>query len=221
MALGWRKEYARYKSFFLNIVNLYKQKRDLRMFLEILLSLVTVSFFALFALRPTLLTISQLLKDIKTKEGAVAKMETKIANLETAQFILDQQGNKLTVINSAVFDIPKPEIFARQIDGLGNKNSVSILGLSLEEVTLIGKSSPAKSSKESKPLPAGAYEMNFSLNVGGDYAQLYSFLRDLENLRIPLGIDSLTINSSKVEEQKLLTLAVSGRIPYLGTSEKK
>ena len=39
MALGLRKDYLRYKSYFLNIVSLYKRKEDLRMFLEIMLSL--------------------------------------------------------------------------------------------------------------------------------------------------------------------------------------
>jgi Tfp pilus assembly protein PilO len=221
MALGWRKNYFRYQTFFLNIVNLYKQKQDLRIFLEILLSLTTISLFGVFALRPTLLTISQLVKDIKTKEEAVVKMETKIANMETVQLILDQEVNQLNMINASVFDIPLPPVFARQIEGLAAKNSVSVLGMSVDEVTLLGKTFTQKSSKEEKPLPAGAYAMNFSLNTQGSYPNLFSFLKDLEALRLIVKIDSLNISAAKSQTEKILTLAVSGRIPYLGETKNE
>jgi hypothetical protein len=220
MALGWRKEYFRYKTYFLDIVNLYKQKEDLRMFLEILLSLATVSFFGIFALKPTLFTITQLLKDIKTKEETVAKMDTKIANLETAQSILDQNTAKLALVNSAIFTAPKPEVFSRQAEGLAKKNSVSLLGLTLGEATLVGKATPPKASKELKSLPAEAFEITFSLSVSGTYGGLFSFLKDLEGSRLPFWIDSFTVSTAKVKDQKLLTLVVSGRIPYLGNYEK-
>jgi hypothetical protein len=61
MALGWRQGYSRYRAYFLNIYNLYKQRPDLRMFLEILLSLGAIAIFAAFAVRPTALTIVQLM----------------------------------------------------------------------------------------------------------------------------------------------------------------
>ena len=40
MALGWRKDYLRYRSYFLNIVSVYKQRRDLKAFLELILTLL-------------------------------------------------------------------------------------------------------------------------------------------------------------------------------------
>ncbi len=80
MALGWRKDYLRYRSYFLNVLNLYKRKEDLRMFLEIMLSLSAISFFSIFALRPTFLTIATLLKEINAKKGTIITMDTKIKN---------------------------------------------------------------------------------------------------------------------------------------------
>lgn len=216
MALGWRKEYYRYQTFFLNIVNLYKQKQDLRMFLEVLLSLLTISFFSLLALKPTLLTILQLTRDIKGKEEAITQMDTKITNLETAQSIADQGTNQMVVINSSVFDVPSPPIFAGQIEGLANKNSVNILGMTTDKVLILGKSAKAETSKEKKTLPANAKSLNFSFSGQGDYANLVSFLRDLENLRLILKIDTVTYSISKTQDK--ITLAVSGRIPYLGTN---
>ncbi|MEJ2441504.1 MAG: hypothetical protein P8Y06_01110, partial [Patescibacteria group bacterium] len=95
MALGWRKDYLRYRSYFLNIVGVYKQRKDLRMFLELLLTLVTVSFFAAFALRPTLLTIIELLKEIDTKEETLTKMSTKIQEIRKKLDKLEKEANEL------------------------------------------------------------------------------------------------------------------------------
>ncbi|MFH1863880.1 MAG: hypothetical protein ABIJ85_03170 [bacterium] len=219
MAQNWKAGYSRYKSFFLNISDLYRKKRELQMFLEILLSLATVSFFGIFALRPTLLTISHLVVDIKSKRETVTVMDTKIKNLETAQQILDSETYRLSLLDSSVLDTPKPEIFARQIEGLSNKNSVKVLGISVGETVILGKAKEAKTSTELKPLPENSQAIVFSTNTTGSYQGLYSFLQDLENLRLSLKIDSYGLTSSKVEGQTLLTLVVSGRIPYLGNQE--
>ena len=106
MALGWRKDYLRYRSYFLNIVGVYKQRKDLRMFLELLLTLVTVSFFAAFALRPTLLTIIELLKEIDTKEETLTKMSTKIQNLQQAQTLFLQEQSRISLLETTIPDTP-------------------------------------------------------------------------------------------------------------------
>jgi len=178
------------------------------MFLEILLSLATISFFGIFAIRPTLLTISQLVVDIKSKKETIATMDTKIKNLESAQQILLEETSRLPLLNTSVFDMPRPEVAARQFEGLANKNAVKILGLSFEKTTL-------------KPLPENSEAINLSVSATGSYQGLYSFLKDIENLRIPVQIDTVQIGASKGENETFLTLVISGRIPYLGNHEKK
>ena len=81
MNQSWRREYLRYKSYFLNVMGRYKERADVKVYLEILLSLATISVFAIFALRPTILTIAGLLKEIETKKETLAKMDEKISNL--------------------------------------------------------------------------------------------------------------------------------------------
>lgn len=216
MALGWRKEYSRYKDYFLNIVAVYKQKQDLKMFMEILLSLGTVSFFAVFALKPTLVTIAGLAKEIKSKEETVAKLDTKIQNLTTAQTLLDQEITRLPLIEGAVPRVASPETFVRQIEGLAVKNSVSLLGISIGEVTLLGESKgPKKTDVGVNPLPEGANGVSFSLSIAGEYSRLSSFLVDLEKLRRPISVDSTGISSSETDEGKILVVLVSGRFPYI------
>ncbi|MDP1710294.1 MAG: hypothetical protein Q8L28_01635, partial [bacterium] len=90
MAQGWRKEYSRYKEYFLNVVNLYKQRADLRVFLEIILSLTTITIFAIFALKPTAVTIIGLVNEIKDKENSLSGLNQKINDLKTARNIYNQ-----------------------------------------------------------------------------------------------------------------------------------
>lgn len=215
MALGWRREYVRYKDYFLNILSVYKQKEDLRMFLEVLLSLATISFFATFALRPTVVTISALLKEIKSKEEVIAKMDTKIQNLAIAQALIDSEVVRLPFINQSVPGMASPEDFVRQLEGLAARNGVNLLGVSLGQVTLVGETKKAVNEEGLTPLPQGALGLPFSLSVSGAYPQLLAFLADLEALRRPLTIDTSGITASETDAGKVLVILVSGRAPYL------
>jgi Tfp pilus assembly protein PilO len=215
MALGWKGQYLRYRELLLNIVALYQQRPDLKAFLEILLSLATVSFFGIFALKPTVITISQLITEIKGKEETVAKMEQKIADLNTAQNLFFQESEKINLLKSAIPEAPDPQSFVRQIEGVANKNFVNVLGISLGEVTLVGKVKTKPSSEET-PLPQGALGLSYSISASGNYSNLLLFISDLENLRRPLKIDNLGITSSETETGKAIIMIISGRAPYLG-----
>lgn len=216
MALGWRKDYLRYKEFFLNILALYQKKKEVRMFLEILLSSLTVTFFGLFALRPTLLTIAELYRQVKSKEETVQKLDQKINALNQAQSFFTSQGGRISVITQVAPTSPSPETFIRQLEGVANKNNTKILGISVGEVVIKGTVVAKRESTELTSLPEGAQGLSFSISANADYLSLVSFLKDLENLRRPIKIDNLGFNSSLVGEKKILVLVVSGRVPYLG-----
>src|SRR3972149_11044320 len=97
---GWRNNYLRYKSYFLNVVGSYRERADIRVYLEILLSLVTVSIFSIFALRPTLLTIAHLTREIQSKQQTLKTMEDKIGNLGQAQSLYDRERAKIALLES-------------------------------------------------------------------------------------------------------------------------
>jgi Tfp pilus assembly protein PilO len=217
MALGWRKEYLRYREFFLNITALYKRNQDLRMFLEVLLSLVTISFFTFFALKPTLITIVELYKNIQTKQDLVNKMDTKIQNISAAQAIFDSEAARISLTETSIPDLASPEAFVRQIEGLAITSSVNLLGVSIGQVTLVGEEKKSSTSQtDIAPLPEGARALTFSVSVNGSYPALARFLSELENLRRPIKVDNTGLTSAQTEEGSELVLLISGRAPYLG-----
>jgi hypothetical protein len=215
MALGWKGSYTRYREFFLNISALYKKSAELRAFLEIMLSLSTIIIFLLFALKPTAVTIIDLLQQIKEKQATLAGLTKKVDDLQKAGVLLQQNQAFIPNINLAVFTLPKPDIYAEQVLGLAAKNSIEILGFSVNQITLVGTVT-SKNTSEFTPLPGDAKEMSFTLSLKGPYSSLVAFVKDFENLRISTKIDSLGINSSVSEKGLVITSVISGRVPYLG-----
>ena len=234
MEKGWRKNYLRYKTFFLNMLTQYRERSDWKAYIEILLSLATVSIFSVFALRPTLVTIAGLVKEIDEKKVTVNTMDAKIQNLSKAQTIFDQEGGRIQLLEN--FAIPKREnsdVFARQIENLSNKHQVALSTFSLGEGVILGKqantSSPKEDKENSNPMPEGASQITFSISaqVGIDqYPALVGFLSDFENLRRPQKLDEVKISLQKEETQEQtseikLVLTISGKLPYLVSPEIK
>ena len=215
MALGWRGSYTRYKEFFLNITALYKKKAELRAFLEIILSLSTIIIFLLFALKPTVITIVSLLQQIKEKQATLSGLTQKVSDLQKASSLLQQNRASIQNINIAVPSLAKPNILAGQVLGLAAKNSVEILGFSINQITLVGTSA-SRSTSDFKPLPGSAKEMPFSVSIRGPYPNLIAFIKDFENLRVATKIDTLGISSSAREGSITIVTVISGRTPFLG-----
>lgn len=216
MSLGWRGQYSRYREFFLNVANFYKQRNDLRVFLEIILSLSTVVIFLVFALKPTALTIISLLKEISGKKETIIALNQKLSDLNRANGVFAQNQASIANIETAVATSPQPDLIVQQTEGLAIKNSVDILGVSIGQVTIIGTTPPKKSSSNVKPLPGNAKEMSISINIRGSYPNLIGFLKDFENLRIVTKIDTIAITSSVSDKGQIIVVIISGRVPYLG-----
>ena len=219
---GWRNSYIRYRSFFLNVMDTYRRRADLKVYLEIFLSLATISLFAIFALRPTLLTIAELLKEIEAKQDTIIIMDNKITNLQNAQSLYDKERRKIQLLEIAVPDKPSPHDFARQIEGLTLKYQTRIDKFTIDEVAIFGEQKAAITEEKNKTLtqfPADAGEMPFVFEASTspeNYPDVYNFLRDFENLRNPIKIDSfsfLLIEEKKVEGEKRLKLVIEGRLP--------
>jgi hypothetical protein len=216
MAVGWRGQYFRYKELSLNLLAVYRQRSDVQAFLEIILSLVTLIIFTVFALKPTALTMVSLNNELKEKRSTLAALNQKINDLQTAQNLFIENQNAVPIIDSAVFTIPEPDTLAKQVMGLAEKNSVNVTGLSIGQLSILGPNTVAKEATDVKPLPGGAQTINISITTRGSYANLVGFAKDIESLRIPVKIDTLTFSSSPLETNGAIVQLINGRVPFLG-----
>lgn len=204
MAQGWRKDYLRYKGFFLDILAIYNSKPNLKTYLELMLSLGTIMIFAVYAIKPTVLTIIELNNEIKSKENTVSLLIQKITNLKTASNILQKESQDLEFIENAVPSNANVEQLINQIEKIAVNNSVAIRNLSSSNVFLKGNSD--KKIENELPL---------SFSITGNYQNLFQFLQTIETFRRPFKIDSFVFNSNiTADNEKFIVLTISGSVPY-------
>jgi len=216
---GWRRNYLRYKTYFLNVIGKYRDRAEVKAYLEILLSLLTISIFGIFALRPTLVTIAGLIREIETKRETLAKMDDKIQKLSQAQSLYDRERSRIALLNTAIPNRPTPEIFARQIEGLSVKNSVSIFGIETGSATILGEDTSVNQSTASEglSLPQNAGQVNYIVRLRSPiegYQSLHSFLTDAENLRTLNKFISVDMSTVTDNEGRFLILLIDGLLPY-------
>lgn len=219
MATGWRSSYFRYRELFLNISAIYKKRADLRAFLEIVLSIVAVIVFVMFALKPTALTIISLVQQINEEKKTLSSLTQKVNDLQKSGTLLSQNQRFINNVDIAVSSAPRPDTFAKQVEGISARNSVELMGIAINDVILVGSPKTVRVSGELEPLPENANEMGYSLSLRGNFTNINSFLKDLENLRVISTIDSITISSSVTETGRVIVAVISGRVPYLGENK--
>lgn len=204
MAQGWRKDYLRYKGFFLDILAIYKSRPNLKVYLELILSLGTIVIFSIYAIKPTVLTIIELNNEIKSKENTVLLLTQKISDLKIASNILQKESANLEFIDNAVPTGANVQQLVNQIEKMALDKSVTIRNLSSSNIFLKGSSD--KKIENSVPV---------SFSVTGNYQNLFQFLQTIENLRRPFKIDSFVFNSNiTADNEKFIVLTISGDVPY-------
>lgn len=204
MAQGWRKDYLRYKGFFLDVLVVYNSRPNLKAYLELILSLGTIVIFSIYAIKPTILTIVELNNEIKSKENTVLLLTQKISNLKIASNLLQKESQNLEIIDNAVPTGANVELLVKQIEKISLDNSVAIRNFSSANIFLKGNSDKKVES-----------ELPVSFSITGNYQNLFQFLQTIENLRRPFRIDSFVFNSNiTADNEKFIVLTISGNVPY-------
>lgn len=216
MKSDWKTNYLRYKGFFLNIAEVYRSKPNLKTYLELILSLITIIVFSIFAIKPTVLTILELSKEIENKKEISLKMSQKIDDLQKANSLLQMETERLPLVERAVPDTAKPEDIILKTEELAINNSLQLSALTISGVKLKGaKDIKNKNADKLGKMPEGVDELPFTTSLSGSYQNIKSFLLGLENMIRPIKFDSLSINSNKKSDGSSLILTVSGRLPFI------
>lgn len=192
------------------------------MFVELLLSLSVIMIFGLFAIRPTLVTIVGLNKNIESKNDTVSRLDSKINALVTAEEIYSRNLQAINVLNQAIPSSAYPALFVRQVEGLAKRHQIDITNLNSAEIPLITLPSAesvevaeASPEKPASDFPSSALYFEFEVNVFGSYQNTIAFLNDFEKMRSPFLQDSINIQLSDTDTRGQLTTVISGKLTYL------
>lgn len=208
IASNYREDYAKYSRNFTKIAQKYGQRPEVRTGVELLLTFLTISFFAVFAIRPTVNTIATLIANIKTQKEIEAKLNEKITNLKKAQIVFAQENARLALLDQAYPQGPQPDLLAGQIERLTAQDNLKLETFNVGKTPLDGKI-----AKEQGKGAESQFELSFL--VKGEYKNIISFLKDLENLRRLVNITTISTSVSKKqgEEGKIL-LTIGAQVPY-------
>lgn len=203
MAAGSVDRYHRYRRYVSGVGVLYKKKKA-RVYTGIILSIFTIAFFGFFAIRPTLVTIGGLLKEIKDKREVVAQMDQKINNLNKAQTNYTRIEKDLDLVNESLPLDPDLPILIKQLESLARLSSVAIESVRFEKTNLQGEIETEEGQAS-----------GFSVTLVGDYKNLKDFLSSLDTLRRIISVKSFGFTSKTEEEIQLLILSISAEAHYL------
>jgi Tfp pilus assembly protein PilO len=215
MAATWKKNYSKYRSFVVSNLSHYRQRNDLKAYLELFLSLATIAIFSIFALRPTLLTIAKLVKEIEVNKSTIETMSTKISNLRKVQNLYNQEKDNIDILNSALPDNPKPDTFIRHVEGVSEKASVTTSSMSLGETTLLSLADKEVAIPNQDFFPVGVNSFNYSISSSSSYTQLFDFLTLLENIRRPIYIASIVMHPASKESPGSIVININGAVPFV------
>lgn len=210
MRPNWKINYVRYRGLFLNLVSKYRKRDDIKVYLELLLSLATVSLFAVFALRPTLITISTLIKDIESKRETIAQMDDKIDDIIAAQRVYDRERSRIDQLKIAIPQTADPDVILRQIEGSVADSAVSVNNFNMGEMNVV-----IPADDNSGENPASVEEVNISMEISADYTELLELISLIEELRKPIDIKSTALRLEGEEEQTSVVLTIQAGIPIL------
>lgn len=207
MPFDTRVDYHRYQRYFTNISRLY-QKKEVKIYTSLILTFATVSFFALFAIRPTITTIASLIQELETQKNIDSQLQAKITALGQAQKNYNQLTNA-SLIEEALPIQSGIEQLLYNLEYLIRTEGVIIQSLSFSPVVINGV------PKEN--------QINFTITISGNKVALNQFLDSFYDLRRVITIESTSFSKPQKitdaentnQENSNLSLNVSGSAYFL------
>jgi Tfp pilus assembly protein PilO len=188
---------------FVGIKGLY-QKKQIRVYTSITLSVLTITFFSFFAIRPTLMTISGLLKETEDKKEVVTQIDRKISSLTQAQTNYNRIKPKIYLVEQSLPQEPALSALIKQIEFLAQSSSVNLDAFKVDKTNLQGELEKRESQ-----------EVGFSVALSGDYQNLKKFLNSLDTLRRVMLVKGFAFKSETEEGIESLVLAIQAKAYFL------
>jgi Tfp pilus assembly protein PilO len=178
------------------------QKERVKEYGTLILTFFALSFFSIFAINPTLSTITDLKKQLADNQAADIALKTKIKNLSTLQEIYTSISPDLGYIDTAIPNTPSVVDLLGKLQSLSKQANVKILALQVSDVSL---SSPKGGSKKGYSVQTPSF--SFLVRVQGSNEQLLSFISSFLSFDRITTVDSLSITTNtKLSNEPTLTM---------------
>lgn len=175
--------------------------------LEAFLSVLAIIVFAVFAIRPTLLTVSDLIKEIEDKEKIEEQMQRKVAALSSAQDAYLFNKDKFQYLDQAIPPEPQLLYSLKIVEKLASDNSLVIEKINAPEI-------PEETSAPTSAENLERKDLVVQVTVIGSYQNMRQFVEDLHQSRRTFVVHSVAFNIREDRGLKLLTANLAITVPY-------
>lgn len=196
--MDYKSSLVRYKRY----LESTSEKPLLRASMFLILSLVLTILMVTLALRPTLITISTLLGQIREQKKVAQQLSTKIQNLQKAADELEINRESLALLDQALPTTPNISTWIEQVQTHATDSNVTINSLSLG-ATVFARRVPQLEIEVAKT--------TFSMAVTGQYDDILSFVDQLERM---LRVTQLSDVQISRDTEGQLQVSLRGAIAY-------
>lgn len=190
-----KPQYSRYYTYIKPIL----KNRLVRTYSSLVFSLITVTIFSLFAIKPTLSTIIALQKSIDEQQVIFNKITTKVDNLAAGRKNYEQinQAIKVNLISLMPSSTSLPNLM-ETLQALASTHDASISGVQIQPIDLEGP--PVRISKQ-----ALVREIDFTFNTQGSYQQMVGILNSISFLNRLINLQSVNF-SKQIDGPLIMTV---------------
>lgn len=173
---------------------------------SLIFSLITISIFSYYAIRPTVTTILSLQKSIVEQNLIVKTLDKKVADLVAGKQNLDNIPQPVqTKLKNLIPSNPALPQLINSLSFAIDDAEATISGIQFQPVVLETKVLPASKS-------ATLQEVPFTMNVQGDFPNLMEVLTILKRLDRLVSVTS--INFTRPPESELM-MTVAGKAYFI------
>lgn len=199
----------------LDVVNQFYNQPVARVSFELVITVVVVMFFALFAIRPTLVTMSDLIKEIDDKKQLNSALGQKISALSTAQGQYLSLQSRLGLLDQAIPNKPELLDSLKIIEKIASDRRVAIKTLDVVDFPSIQAADTASDAASIVTQPT-RQNLTINLTASGDYPTIKQFINDLQQSRRKIVVSLMSFASSETSNGKTLEVTMTLNLPYFG-----
>jgi len=172
------------------------EQENTRLFVTLVLTFGALIFFGIFAINPTITTISALQKELDDNLLVEQQLQTKIDHLSALHQQYVEIEPDLFYVNEAIPQSAQAPLLSAQVASLIQKYGLTVSSYRVAEVQL------ATSTKTSAKNPS----FIFNLQAEGPYDKMLNFSTDLANLNRIITIESMSIARDTKTNDLVLSL---------------
>jgi Tfp pilus assembly protein PilO len=179
----------------------------------VILSSILVIVLLVVALKPTLVTISGLLGQIRQQKEISVKLDKKISLVQQAITEMNSVADVQPLLENALPENADWSVIATTLAQIATQSGLVVSDLVIDKIPL-GPNEPLVTSDQKyvPQVPQGIIPIRFTLTLAGDYTQMRKVVSDLEGWGRVIMITSIDISTDK---KGVLIMVLEGEAGYI------